>query len=216
MNAEKDYLKDLTEIRSMMERSSRFISLSGLSGIFAGVFAIIGATLVYYQLQLFKYDAYYEAAYDVTTSDLSYNSKFIWLCIIVASSVLIASISCGVLFTTRKAKQQGLKIWDKSAQQLLINLAIPLIAGGLFCIILFHHQLLGFIAPATLIFYGLALVNGSKFTLNEIRYLGICEIALGLISAYWIGFGFWFWVIGFGLLHILYGSFMYFKYERGQ
>jgi uncharacterized membrane protein YgdD (TMEM256/DUF423 family) len=214
MDQTKDYLKDITEIRSMMERSSRFISLSGLSGVFAGVFAIAGVAAVYFQLHLEDYDHYYEAAYNTDTSDTTYNNKFLWFCIIDAAIVLIASLSCGIFFTTRKAKQQGLKIWDKSAQQLLINLSIPLFAGGILCLILFNHQLIGLIAPVTLIFYGLALLNGGKYTVNEIRYLGILEIILGLVSAYFIGYGLLLWTIGFGLLHIIYGGIMYFKYER--
>jgi uncharacterized membrane protein YgdD (TMEM256/DUF423 family) len=198
----------------MMERSSRFISLSGLSGVCAGIFAIIGAAAVYFQLHLQDYDRYYEAAYNADTSNTTYNSKFLWFCILDATIVLLASLACGIFFTTRKAKQQGLKIWDKSAQQLLINLSIPLFSGGILCLILFHHQLIGFLAPTTLIFYGLALINGGKYTVDEIRYLGIIEIILGLISAYFIGYGLILWTIGFGLLHIIYGSIMYFKYER--
>jgi len=41
----KDYLKDISDIKNLMNRSSRFISLSGLSGILAGVYALIGAYL---------------------------------------------------------------------------------------------------------------------------------------------------------------------------
>jgi hypothetical protein len=65
-----------------------------------------------------------------------------------------------------------------------------------------------------LIFYGLALLNASKYTLKEIRYLGMSEICLGLIASAWVQFGIVFWGIGFGMLHIIYGTFMYFKYEK--
>ena len=61
-----------------------------------------------------------------------------------------------------------------------------------------------------LIFYGMALVNASKYTLGNVRYLGLAEIVLGLLCAALPGYGFWFWVIGFGVLHIVYGSLIYF------
>ena len=106
------------------------------------------------------------------------------------------------------------KIWDALTRRLLINLMIPLITGGLFCLALFYHGYIALIAPATLIFYGLALINSSKYTFNDVRYLGISEIVLGMIALFMLGYGLEVWAIGFGLLHILYGSLMYFKYER--
>ena len=91
---------------------------------------------------------------------------------------------------------------------------IPLITGGLFCLALLYHGLAGLVAPATLVFYGLALVNASKYTLHDIRNVGYCEIVLGLASLFFLGYGLEVWVIGFGILHIIYGSLMYWKYER--
>ncbi|MGE5429024.1 MAG: hypothetical protein ACM3O8_14110, partial [Methylococcaceae bacterium] len=67
---------------------------------------------------------------------------------------------------------------------------------------------------AMLIFYGLALVNAGKFTLSEVHYLGITEIVLGLMAAVFINWGLLFWALGFGVMHIVYGMMMYYKYER--
>lgn len=210
MEHQKDYLKDISEIRSMMERSSRFISLSGLSGVFAGIFALTGAAIAYYMLEMNQYDFYYEGAINSSESNISFMSFLI----VDALLVLIASLIAGVFFTTRKAKKQGLKIWDKTAKQLLISISIPLFAGGFFCLALLYHGVIELVAPATLLFYGLALLNGSKYTLDDIKYLGISQIILGIFSSFFIGYGLLFWTIGFGLLHIVYGSVMYFKYEK--
>ena len=114
----------------------------------------------------------------------------------------------------RKAKRKGLPVWDSTAKRLLLNLLIPLATGGLFCLVLLYHRQVGMIAPATLIFYGLALLNASKYTLNDIRYLGILEIIIGLIASVYIGYGLLFWAVGFGVLHIVYGIVMYSKYEK--
>jgi hypothetical protein len=206
----KEHLQTLTEIRSLMERSSRFISLSGLSGVFAGIYALAGAFAFYY---------YYSI-------DLSTNSY--WLradgqregidieIFIVADALIVLALSLGtgILLTIRNSKKKGIAIWDNTAKRLLVNTMIPLITGGLFCLILMYHGLIGLVAPATLIFYGLALINGSKYTLNDIRYLGICELVLGVIGSLYIGYGLILWAIGFGVLHIVYGAVMYYKYER--
>lgn len=211
MAQQTDYLKDITQIRTMMERSSRFISLSGLAGVFAGIFALLGAAVAYFYLNLGSYDRYYEGA--LRTSN-RFEPGLVNFLIVDALVILVLSIGAGIYFTTRKAKRQGLKTWDKNALRLVVNMLIPLAAGGIFCLALMYHGAFGLVAPATLVFYGIALLNGSKYTLNDIRYLGICEIVLGLISSFFIGYGFLFWTLGFGVLHIIYGAVMYFKYEK--
>lgn len=207
------HLETLSEIRSLMERSSRFISLSGLSGVAAGLFALLGAAMLYIYLDAIPFDQkriYYLAAESANKWGLDYRTFFA----IDAGIVLIGALASGIFFTTRKAKRKGQKIWDALTQRLLISLMIPLFTGGLFCLALLYHGLAGLVAPATLVFYGLALVNASKYTLHDIRYLGISEIILGLISLYLLGYGLEFWAIGFGILHIVYGISMYIKYER--
>lgn len=206
MKKQTEPLETLSEIRSLMERSSRFISLNGLSGVFAGVFALIGAGVAY----LYLND---NPLIELYTPGLS-ESSFLVFFIADAFLVLFASVSAAVFFSVRKAHRKGLKIWDATARRLLINLLIPLSAGGIFCLILLYHGVGGLIAPATLIFYGLALINAGKYTYNDIRYLGMVELALGLIASFWVGYGLFFWSVGFGLVHIVYGVTMYYKYER--
>jgi hypothetical protein len=104
-------------------------------------------------------------------------------------------------------------IWDHTSKKLLLNLLIPLAAGGMFVLGLLHYDDWRFVVPATLVFYGLALVNASKYTVSDIRYLGFLEIALGILGMWYIGYGLYFWAIGFGLLHIIYGLIMWWKYE---
>ena len=199
------YIEDLKEIKDMMSRSSRFISLSGLSGISAGIIAIFGAYLAYETVYTNQdYLGYRQAV-------LTDNS--ILQLILIAMSTLILTIVTGIYFTTRETKKKNLNVWDQQTKRLLINLIIPLATGGILCLMLLFRGYIGLIAPLTLIFYGLALFNASKYTLNEIRSLGILEIILGLIAVQYIGFGLLFWVIGFGALHIIYGAIMYKKYE---
>ncbi|MEO1257998.1 MAG: hypothetical protein AAFZ15_04345 [Bacteroidota bacterium] len=213
VKSQNDHLETLTQIRSLMERSSRFISLSGLSGVAAGVWALLGAAAVYLYLDLPLFSnkrLYYYEVLENGNWGIPYETFFV----LDAALVLILAIASGIYFTTRNAKKNGQKIWDAMAQRMLINLAIPLIAGGIFCLVLYKNGQFGLVAPATLIFYGLALVNGGKYTHDDIRKLGIVEITLGLFGLYYPGFGLELWAIGFGVLHIIYGLLMYLKYER--
>lgn len=216
MEPKNDHLDNLREIRSIMERSSQFISLSGLSGVFAGIFALLGALAVY----LYKYDFFFGRYYRggvFLREDLISGielTNFLLFILLTGLIVLILALSFVVFFTARNAKRKGLTLWDSSAKRMLINLFIPLVTGGLFSAVLLFHNLIYLVAPTTLIFYGLALINASKYTLRDIRYLGLSEIALGLVASVFVGYGLLFWAIGFGILHILYGFLMYMKYER--
>jgi hypothetical protein len=214
MDKRNEQLEHLSEIRSLMERSSRFISLSGLSGVAAGVFALIGATAVYIYFDIFPFDENLVYYADVVAAEKRWGIDYLTFFFLDAALVFIFAVAGGIFFTTRKAKQKGQKIWDKLTQKLLLNLLIPLATGGINCLALMKHGEFGLVAPATLVFYGLALVNGGKYTLSDIHYLGLSEIVLGLIALFYIGYGLEFWAIGFGVLHIIYGTVMYFKYEK--
>ncbi|WP_026727745.1 hypothetical protein [Flavobacterium denitrificans] len=198
--------EDLAHIRSMMERSSRFISLSGLSGVFAGLSALIGGLYVY---QLFKINGidYFTDEHILLTGNLVSHLFFTGIVILVCAIVF------GAFFTIRKSKKYDLPIWTSATKNMLINLAIPLVAGGIFCLALIYHGYFGLVAPTTLIFYGLAVVNAEKYTFSDIKYLGYLELILGGISLFYIGYGLIFWIIGFGILHIIYGLVAFKKYK---
>ncbi len=202
----KNYHEDLSHIRKMMEHSSRFISLSGLSGVFAGVVALLGAVYVYFVFQR-EGISYFDGNQNVFSENL------VKELVLIGTTILLLAILSGYFFTAKKSKTKNLKIWDKTTKRLLFNFSIPLVAGGIFCLGLLYHHLYVMVAPATLIFYGLALVNAEKYTLTDVKYLGYCEIILGLLSFFFLGWGLVFWAIGFGVLHIVYGIVMYKKYE---
>lgn len=203
-------LQEISDIKRIMERSSRFISLSGLSGIAAGICALIGAYIAGRIL-----DDYYDKYNDRGYAGSEFEALKLKL-LVVAAIVLVTALSLSFLFTWRRARQNHLPIWDLTARKLMWNVLIPLISGGLFILSLYQYSEWRFIAPLCLVFYGLALVNGSKYTLGEIRWLGYCEIILGLLNTQFIGYGVYFWAVGFGILHILYGIIMWWKYERSH
>jgi predicted lysophospholipase L1 biosynthesis ABC-type transport system permease subunit len=203
----KEYEKDLASIRTIMERSAKFISLSGLSGVLAGIYALAGAVAAYFIVQ-YPVSPFQFRQYSATADNT------LWKLILVAAIVLVASILTGLYLSNIKAKKHGLKLWSGASKKLMVNMLIPLVTGGLFIIIVLLTGHYGLAAPASMIFYGLALIQGSSNTFDEIRYLGFCEIVLGLICALYPGFGLLFWAVGFGILHIFYGAIMYNKYDK--
>jgi hypothetical protein len=203
--------EDIQAIREIMERSSKFLSLSGLAGIFAGVCALIGVAVAW----LFIFDSgqvqYNEYIQNVSSSVKSDMGFYL---LIDALLVLVLALLGAVYFSFRKAKKAGQHFWTNSTRRLLFHLMIPLVSGGIIIIILIFRNKPDLVVASMLVYYGLALVNAGKFTFGEIHYLGLTQIVLGIMAAVFINYGLLLWTIGFGLMHIVYGTVMFYRHER--
>jgi hypothetical protein len=211
MESKSEYFEDLKIIKKVMEESSRFLSLSGLSGLFAGIIALAGAAFAVYSFldgKVLLSEGFFSS--DKIRELDSLKIKFI------AEALVVLGLALGVsvYFSYRKSVRKGLKIWTPVSKRLLVNLFVPLVTGGILIMILYFQHHWQLVIPSMLIFYGLGLVNAGKFTFSEVFYLGLLEIATGLLSAIFPVYGIIFWCFGFGLLHIVYGLAMYRKYER--
>lgn len=211
MNKEK-YIEDIAAIKNIMNKSTRFISLSGLSGVMAGIYALIGSVVGY---QIITTQPVYRNSFQMEqliSGNLLSNTGLM----IISTALIVAllSVITAYFLTLQKARKHQQKVWSSQSKRLVLNFILPLITGGAFVIILIDLQLIGLVAPAMLIFYGLACTHASKHTLGTVKYLGISCIILGLLNTQFIGYGLYFWALGFGVCHILYGSIMYYKYDK--
>ena len=200
---EEDYMQDLREIRSIMERSTKFLSLSGISGVLAGLYALAGAYLAF---EIFDDQ---EALVPGIPA-----GEQVWDLLLIAIVVLVLAVTTAVVFSVNKGRKKGQKIWNSAAKRMLANMTVPLVAGGLLSLVFLVKGLVMLMAPATLIFYGMALYNASKFTYEDVKYFGFIQIILGLLGAYFTEYSLLFWAFGFGVMHIIYGIYVNYKYEK--
>jgi heme/copper-type cytochrome/quinol oxidase subunit 3 len=198
MSTQQQNLEALQDIRKMMDRSSRFISLSGWSGIVAGAFALAGAGFASQELS--------ESTDDPALLQASL--------INIAALVFAGAFISAIVLTYFKSRKQGVAFWGPSAKRLVWNTLLPMIAGGLLIWRMIQQEQFELVPATSLIIYGLALINGSKFTLGEVRYLGYAELLVGIICLWNTPMNLFFWAFGFGILHIFYGIAMWYKYER--
>ncbi len=217
MNEQQQTLDTLKDIRSMMDRSSRFISLSGLSGVAAGVCALVGAWFAYGIIETGKQDGYkVRDLYNTRETDINlsletYMGSKLFL---VACGTFTAALVFAFLFTWMRSRKTGVPLFGNVSRRLTLAVAIPILVGAFYLLKLMSSGAYGFIAPGCLMFYGFGLVNASRYTLGEIKYLGYFQLLLGIINLYFLGYGLYFWAFGFGILHIVYGIYMWYKYER--
>jgi hypothetical protein len=211
MTDQQQSLDELQHIKRMMERSSRFISLSGFSGIAAGICALVGAWFAHQKIYCWvKGDCTLNGLIDMGGIHLL--NDLLWIATITFLSAFISAF----FFTWLRSKKNNIPMWGYATMRLFWNTVIPLTVGAIFIIRLMQLGEFQLVAPGCLIFYGLALVNGSKYTLGEIRYLGYGQLVLGIMNLWSIGYGLYFWAMGFGILHIIYGAWMWNKYEKGN
>lgn len=208
MNSDNESLQELQHIKRMMERSTKFSSLSGFSGIAAGICALAGIWMA------IQYIAQWKQSH-IENLNVSKDELATQLLLISIATFTAAALS-SFIFIYIRCRKLGIPLLGMSARRVVINIAIPLFVGSLFILRLANAEAFLLIPPACLIFYGLALVNASKYTLDEIRYLGYSEIILGIINLWILGYGLIFWGIGFGLLHIISGIIIWWKYEKNS
>jgi hypothetical protein len=206
MEKEHDYTRDIAAIRSMMERSSKFLSLSGWAGIMAGIYALVGAYMAY-------------TFYRFNPDELQYvpegnPSPSLMPVILLAIGVLLLSITTAIFLSYKRARKRMERVWNPTSQRMITAMTLPLVSGGILILALLASGLTGLLAPLTLLFYGLALYSASNYTFKEIQFLGIIQVALGLISSFYIELSLLLWAIGFGLMHIVYGIYIHIRHER--
>jgi hypothetical protein len=199
---EQDHARDLLEIRAMMERSSKFVWLSGWAGIIAGFFALAGTYIAY-------------AVFDFNPDAIDYRpADGMQNIILLGIAIWVLAAASAVLLSYNQARHRGERLWNATSRRLLMNIAVPFCAGAILIVILIAKGMIGLIAPFSLIFYGLALHNASKYTYGEVRIMGIIQVILGLIGSYFVEYGLWLWALGFGVVHIIYGIYIHFKYNK--
>lgn len=225
MEEKHDPLNDLKEIRQMMESSTRFISLSGLSGVLAGIYALLGIGMIFY-LKLYHITSWHYKPSFNASKNVDHLINYYYAIgayavysldtkvFLIGFLVFILAIGTSLYFTFRKIRKDGVRLWTPVTKKLFINLSIPLLAGGWFSAVLFLYGIDFMVTAVCLIFYGLSLMNASKYTLPDIWYLGLVQIILGMINLIAPGYGLILWAVGFGIAHIVYGLIMYNKYER--
>jgi hypothetical protein len=207
------YLEDIKEIRSLMNKSTRFISLSGMSGIMAGIYALIGSVVGHFIIQNISYQDKVEYTLG-QLFNVPWNQNPPLQIFTVAAVVLFMAVVTAFFLTKSKATKHKQKIWTKQSTRLILNFMAPLSVGALFTLVLLQYQLIGLVAPAMLVFYGLACMNAAQYTLGTVKYLGLSCAIIGLINTQFIGYGLYFWAAGFGVCHIIYGAVMYYKYDK--
>ncbi|MBK9148921.1 MAG: hypothetical protein IPM12_14020 [Flavobacteriales bacterium] len=217
---QQEHLDELARIRGLMDRSTRFLSLSGLSGVIAGVAALFGAFAAreHHLALVWSRDYTGYSGETIVLGPMSRQDAW-WdhVTFLLADGALVLAVALlgAFWFTWRRSKRTGQGLWDASARRMVANLFLPLVGGGLFSLALILNGAVQLVPAATLLFYGIALLNASKYTLDEIRWLGLSDMALGAVAAFWADAGLLFWALGFGVLHIFYGGLMWLRHERG-
>ncbi|MDX5320904.1 MAG: hypothetical protein LPK45_07340 [Bacteroidota bacterium] len=196
--------QDLKEIRQMMERSSRFMSLSGSSGVLIGFLALL---FVSWQVSKGHLSFTDQQEYDLLSTA--------WEEFILGSFGLV--VICLVLsigLTLRRTLKKGLKVWTSSTKNILGAIGLPMMVGAMLMLNDFNHLTTVNFIPVTLLCYGLGLFFASRYTYDELRIMGLGMLVLGTLSVLVPAYGLLFWSLGFGALHMVYGAIMYFRHER--
>src|SRR5690554_5312694 len=127
----KNYLQDLEDIKQMMSKSTQFLSLSGLAGILAGIYALLGAFFVHQLIQNHFYQY-------ITLESLTFKGI-----VGIALLVLVLSVATAYILSLRKAKRKGELLINSTSKRAFLNFAIPMITGGILILLLLKNGYYG-------------------------------------------------------------------------
>ena len=142
-------IESVNEIKELMERSSKFVSLSGMTAVLAGVYALAGA---YVAGQLLRSEDNREGL------------------IMVASLVLIVSVVTACILSWYKAKKMRQKLFSKLTCRIAWNFSLPLLTGGLFCIALLLREHYGLVSSVMLLSSIISFFHTVNKTTFHIKY----------------------------------------------
>jgi hypothetical protein len=172
---------NLRFIRDTMERAASFTAVPGWGGVVIGVTAL-GAGAVAFGQPLRE-------------------QFFVWL-----SEALLALVIAWVAVRI-KSKRLALSLQSRPARRALLSFMPPLLAGAILTAVLYHLQIYGITPGLWLLLYGAAVVTGGAFSVRIVPVMGLCFMFFGALSllapAEW---GNIFLVLGFGGLHIAFGT----------
>ena len=181
-----------------MEQGKSYFSLKSLSGILIGIYGLATVYLI-----------------DKLTSgegsgiEMVSQLPILFLQIgITAIAVVFIIISLFTLWirAKRRAKSEGKKLWNTSNKKIRLQTLITLLVLIVVIIVIANQGYYSLVTPISLFFYGLFLLNLSRFSSKGLVFLSIGEVLLG-VAAYMIyDKEIFFLALGFGLLPIIYGA----------
>ncbi|MBK7028368.1 MAG: hypothetical protein IPH45_03800 [Bacteroidales bacterium] len=205
MEPKEDYKQTLADIRNLMDHSARFQSLSGLAGISSGLAALTGLAAFYLYF-----------GYSLFEPFLFVNYQTVPFLMLDGAVILMVSLILAFILTKRNAQKHNEKLWTPIFKRVLLFWSIPMASGGILLLPYFSGSgpiLFPTAISLTLVFYGLALTSASRYSLNELFWLGIINIILGLTAFFLWKYSLIFWGLGFGVMNVVFGVYVYRKHE---
>lgn len=208
----KEALNTLNEIKDLMEKSSRFQSISGLSIVIVGLLASVVSAGAWLMLLPHSDISWLPT----TCNGILINSPFrTKIAVFSALLLLVISFSTVSFFSLHKMKKQrGAVSFDSTLRRCLFHFCVPMVVGGLLCAAMLLQGHYGLTSTFMLVFYGLALINCSHYTSSSIAMLGYAQLVLGVVDCFAVSHAILLWWLGFGLMHILFGIYFIIKYDR--
>lgn len=187
--------ENLRVIRELMERSTRYTTFSGYSGVLAGTASITGCIITWLLQQ--------------GPSGL-YPARVPFL--LTWSLVVLFAIGADYLLTKRHAARVGKHILSRLGQQMAFASLPGLGTGALLTLLLVRHHLLNEVYPLWMLCYGIAICAVGLFSQREVKYLGALFLCAGALTLVLIqgqpGWGLPMMALSFGGFHIVWGVLM--------
>lgn len=177
--------ENLRVIRALMERSTKYSTFSGVSGVVAGLASIVGCI--------------------VTRSLGPDPARFPAAFLVIWTAVIIVAVGADFVLMKRRAARVGKHVISRLGKQMVMASAPGLGAGAVLTLYMLQHNMLGDIYPFWMLAYGIAVAATGLFSQREVSILGAAFLITGAATLFAPGIGLEMMAATFGGFHIVYG-----------
>jgi len=189
-----------------MERHSSFFSLSGFTGILIGIVGCIAIFLV--DTMTHGYGINFDGFSQLPILFLEIGIMVIGILTIVLSLFILWKRG------RNKAKKNKQGLWNAFAKKQRINLLLLLLVFLVILILIGSKGYYRLITPLLLSFYGLLLLNLSRFQSKSLLFLGLATLILGIVSYVSYTDKIFLLALGVGIFPIIYGLLTFNKSKK--
>jgi hypothetical protein len=187
--------ENLRVIRQTMERSTKYSTLSGLSGVLIGLAAIAGVLATNWLTG----DAPPGASVYRHPSALA----LVWV------SVLVMAVAIDFACNKRRAARVGKHVVSPLGAHIVLAALPAFLAGGVLTLFFYQHALLYYVWGVWMLSYGLAISAVGLFSVKPVLALGAAFVLAGAVTLLLpLPYHLYMMALTFGGFHIGYGVVM--------
>jgi hypothetical protein len=180
-------MDNLRYIRQTLERAGSFTAVPGKCGVLMGLVALAAGRLAARQ-----------------TSGAAWITIWMW--------AAVAAFVIGMAGVALKSRRFQIPLFSGPGRKFIAGFTPAILAGAVLTLVLYRAGVSGFLPGVWLLLYGAAVLSGGWNSVRVVPIMGACFMLVGSAALLVPGYNDALLSVGFGGLHLVFGTLIAVKY----